>query len=615
MTTRNRSTGGEADVAAGVASPPTSGSLEMSPATNRKSRSRSASREEMDDSRDFAYSWDEEENGNNNNNDNGRRGLDEVDEEHVGLTSSNRDGGSSTQHRGPLEIRVSSMDSVDGAEPPPPSDDNAMHRFREARPRITRIGSFFFFRSNATSTQSAAYAPSGPSIVGAAIDLSIPTLFNFHLFIEAYNHIDQYGETAAKILPLIFLSVLIVRTVIPPGRRGRFWSVMKFTFMAPFHKVLFRDAFVGDILTSLVRPLQDILFALSYYVTVILGTVSGNLTLSESGDTLESSWLLHNVVLPSCALLPLWWKFLQTLRQSYDSGCRWPHLGNAFKYLSAALVILYGMTHPENRRSPMWIVMFVGCIMYQIWWDVVMDWDLLRIIPREVASTDLGESWFAPRSSFHANSYLLYVRMVIVQPLRDATQWLYRMPRLSQIQLRPRRLYKDQSFYWRILAYNCIFRFCWMLCFIPAYRLSPSGREHVTTFSSDTNSYVGVLLPVVEILRRTFWGFLLLEKETIKMQEVDPSYARLSIMDSNDALEESTDVNEDEDDQSDDSKLRYLPAWLANQPQLQQDQVASRLAALNDMLTLSDDMMHKLFVAELSMWAAAFVGFGLWATA
>ena len=622
MEESNGRNSGEADVAAGIATSlaPSRGSM-LQQASNRKNtnnsslgapsapecelsnvRSRSVQGQDLSlvpSSHEFAYSWDEEEEGEQSSNHGCLDASGHGDEE-VALTSSPHG-----HDRNTLDRRNTTDDNPD-------EDDNSdPHRFREVRPRITRIGSFFFFRSSVTSTQNADYAPSGPSVVGAAIDLSIPTLFNFHLFIEAYNHIASgESETPAKILPLIFLSVLIVRTVVPPGRRGRFWSVMKFTFMAPFHQVRFRDAFVGDIVTSLVRPLQDILFALSYYVTVIWGTVTGSLSLSESGDALERSWLLHNVVLPSCALLPLWWKFLQTLRQSYDTGQRWPHLGNAFKYLSATLIILYGMTHPENRRSSLWIVSFVACIIYQIFWDVFMDWDLLVIVPRGDETLDLENSWCTSRASFQANSYILYLNMVFVQPLKDATRWIViKVPRLRQIQLRPRRLYKDQTFYWRILAYNVIFRFAWMLCFIPAYRLSPSGREHVTTFSSDTNSYVGVLLPVAEILRRTFWGFLLLEKETIKMQDGDPSYTRLN-MDRDEVGDDASASSEH------DEKSRYLPAWLGTQQQLQQNAASnSRLALFNDLFVFSDDTIHKMFIAELSAWAVAFVGFGLWATA
>ena len=63
------------------------------------------------------------------------------------------------------------------------SHHSRVEQFRDNHPNVTRFGSFFFFRSATSSTHNAAYAPSGPSVVGAAIDLSMPVLFNFHLFI------------------------------------------------------------------------------------------------------------------------------------------------------------------------------------------------------------------------------------------------------------------------------------------------------------------------------------------------------------------------------------------------------------------------------------------------
>jgi hypothetical protein len=490
-----------------------------------------------------------------------------------------------------------------------------VERFRENHPRITMIGSFFFFRSAATSTHNATYAPSGPAVVGAALDLSMPILFNFHLYIEAYNHIQAYGsDTPAKILPLFFLSALIVRSVFPFGKRLRFWSTMKITFMAPFHRIRFRDAFVGDILTSLVRPCQDILFALSYYVTAFYSTSSGRYTLSECGQILENSWILHNVVLPSCALLPLWWKFLQTLRECYDTGKRWPALGNAFKYLTASLVILYGMTHPEDRRSPWWLVSYALTCLYQIWWDTMMDWELFVIAARPDETSDCESQWFSQAiSSISPNSYvLLTLQRNILQPIFEFSRCITKWCRfIRHIQLRPTRLYKTDSFYWRILFYNTIFRFTWMLCFIPAYHLSPSGGEHVKTFSSDTNSYIGVLLPVAELLRRALWGFLLLEKETIKRMDGDPMYSRANSRES--TIEDSV-ASVDTMDSSK-SARQYLPAWLGNQHQLQHDaSTSSSSFQLSACCQFGEELRRKLFITELSLWAVAFVGLGLWAS-
>ena len=639
-TNTSTTTAAEGDVAAGGPA------LELPPLITTETTTVSArnvrrqqSRKPTDDSISFVDSWDmdeedDEEGGNDHDNDDHEQDMDGFDDEHdeeeqdLDDEEEDEDDDDMTQHllqnNSPSSQQVrrtasqrgnASGGGGGGAERRNRSSGNTgpVHRFRENHPRITRIGSFFFFRSSATSTQNAAYAPSGPSVLGAALDLSMPILFNFHLFIDAYNHIEAYGsETPAKILPLIFLSVLIVRSFIPPGRRGHFWSTMKFTFMAPFHRVRFRDAFIGDLLTSLVRPLQDVLFALSYYVTVLYGTATAKFGLSASATILEQSWLLHNVVLPSAALLPLWWKFLQTLRQCYDTGNRWPHLGNALKYLTAALVVLYGMTHPEDRRSPWWLVSFALTLMYQIFWDVFIDWDLIEIVPRTDDTVHADNSWFVPASSYRANSFILSVRMQLCQPIH----WvLAKLPRWSQIQLRSRRLYKSESFYWRILLYNVVFRFAWMLCYIPAYRLSPSGREHVTTFSSDTNSYVGVLLPVAEILRRTVWGFLLLENKTIQMQEEDPNYAVVHRSNSRSSLDVLEPVEEHGD--PDVSKNRHLPNWLGATQHLPLSDGTTPLTfwqRVSSSLIISDDLRCKLFVAELTLWAVAFVGLGLWAT-
>jgi EXS family len=498
-----------------------------------------------------------------------------------------------------------------------PNTTGESEALREDHTNVRRLGYFFFFRSSTTSTHNAAYAPSGPSVVGAAIDLSMPVLFNFHLFIEAWNHMkDSNGsEASAKILPLIFLTVLIVRTVFPPRRRGRFWSTMKYTATAPFFPSSFRDGYIGDVLTSLVRPLQDVMFALAYYVTVIWGSATSKYGLAHSGDMLQKSWILHNVVLPSCALLPLWWKFLQTLRESYDTGRRWPSLGNAFKYLSASVVILYGMTNPENRRSLWWIIAFSLTTAYQIFWDTVMDWDLFVIAPRENEGLDISESssWFTtPISSVRPDSYwILAIQRNLVPVRKFIRSLLSRIPSYKQIQLRPRRLYKSEAFYWRIFIYNSIFRFCWMLSFIPAYHFS--NGDVVTTFSSDTNSYVGVLLPIAEILRRTFWGFLYLEMQTIRMSDGDGTceYSQVST-DNADGTEHSL-VSVDSNSKQ--CPRHFLPPWLGMQQQIQHEvTMTSSSWKLSNCFQFSEDTREKLFIAELAVWGVAFVGCGIWAT-
>jgi hypothetical protein len=595
----------EGDVAAGLA--PESPEIEL-PSRGRLSRavSHTRSRSMSGDSslssvRALVNSWDEDEDIE------GQDVDDDDDNERVPLRSE-----AANSRQQPVRQQSSadrSMHAIHSSNNSSQSESQqgVVQRFQELHPRLGGIGSFFFFRSSSTSTQSAAYAPSGPSVVGAALDLSMPILFNFHLYIEAYNYYDAHGgsEMPAKILPLIFLSILIVRTSIPPGRRGRFWGTMKCTFMAPFHASRFRDIFAGDVLTSMVRPMQDVVFALAYYVTVVYGTATSKYGLSDSGRILESSHLLHNVILPSCSLLPLWWKFLQTLRESYDTGQRWPYLGNAFKYLTAALVILYGMTHPEERQSAGWIICFTLALVYQLWWDTIMDWELFVIAPRNDDNVGEDNNWCTRISSVRPNSYiLLALQRNIFQPIRDLVWFvLAHVPSWKQIQLRPRRLYKNDSFYWRIFAYNTIFRAAWMLCYIPSYHLDSRS------FKSDTHNYLGVILPVVEILRRTLWGFLLLEVKTIHITNDDPLYTSVA-GGRGDGSEADCSNDLSVDSSKHGSRQYYLPSWLGNQQQLQHD-AATRGETC---LTLDEEMRHKLVIAELSVWAFAFIVLGLWVT-
>ena len=429
----------------------------------------------------------------------------------------------------------------------------------------------------------------------------MPVLFNFHLFIIGYHHLktkNDISETSVKILPIIFLSVLIVRSVIPPGRRSRFWGTLKFTLTAPFHRVRVRDEFIGEALTSWIRPGQDLFFAYSYYFTVIYGTITGKYGLTASGQLLEESWLVHNVILPIFAILPLWVKYLQTLRQAYDSNKRWPHQANSFKYLSATLVIIYGIAHPERRRTVWWLASFFFTLLYQICWDVLMDWNLFEI-RRDIQLIDSEQDSCCARiSSFRPTSHILVaLQIYVVQPILSLYQRIRTsIPNWNQIQLRERRLYKSESFYWRILVFNSIMRFTWMLCFIPAYHVS-KGRS-VLTSNSDVISYWGVLLPVTEIVRRTFWGFLYLENETIKLMDADSKYSQV-------AFEE-----EEDDDaskfQEKSFRAQVLPTWLDNQQQVAHNAATTRAKQ-------REKCMRRLFAFELYGWAAAFVVLGVWA--
>jgi hypothetical protein len=77
-------------------------------------------------------------------------------------------------------------------------------------------------------------------------------------------------------------------------------------------------------------------------------------------------------------------------------------------------------------------------------------------------------------------------------------------------------MYDDESYYWRALFVNASLRFCWMMGFIPAYRISIMDGTVQETFS-DTNSWTFVILATLEIIRCCIWGIIKVELETIKL--------------------------------------------------------------------------------------------------
>jgi hypothetical protein len=121
-----------------------------------------------------------------------------------------------------------------------------------------------------------------------------------------------------------------------------------------------------------------------------------------------------------------------------------------------------------------------------------------------------------------------------------------------------------------------------------------------------------VLLPIAEILRRTFWGFLFLEMQTIKMTDGKLAYQFSQVdLESHDGLE----VSSLSVDSSKPSSRQFLPAWLGMQQQLQHDAAqASSPWKLSSCFRFSEKTCKQLFVAELALWAASFVGLGMWAT-
>ncbi|KAL7540702.1 hypothetical protein ACHAXR_010514 [Thalassiosira sp. AJA248-18] len=370
---------------------------------------------------------------------------------------------------------------------------------------------------------------------------------------EGGRYIDQrpkvaimkyIANIAAPLFPLTLFIIAILMVSIPWRKRKVIWTIVSLTVGAPFYEVTFRDGFIGDILTSTVRPLQDLAFTVFFLPLGLKAWWSQQLyTMDAAAIPLERSWLLHTVVLPACTLSPLWWRFLQNLRQCYDSKQRWPYLGNALKYLLAAEVAVFGVFDPTVKTSPLWLTCFFSATLYQVWWDVFMDWGLL---------------------------------------------WPY--------SLRSQRLYRRKWVYLVIFGINFCLRFVGMLTLIPPVYLSRTTGLIVNTYNDpDFQLFVGSLIALAEIFRRTIWALLRLEKN-----EVRP-------LGNNNRLDNLLEEEEEMKPMaigSSEMNGRYRPWPFATKENIS-------LASLNDMSNLNDIQI----LSELCVWATIFSGIAIIAAA
>jgi len=357
------------------------------------------------------------------------------------------------------------------------------------------------------------YSPSGPSVFGASLDLIFPVLFNFHLFTDASSsHPSQ--DIPPEILPIIFLSILLGRIVFPPSRRLRFFGVLFCFLKTPFLPITFRDDVFGDVLTSFVGLIKDVTFALFFYVTIIPGTVRSSYGLKETFDSLENNHVLHSIVLPILAMSLLWFKFLQSLRFAYDKNSRWPLL-NSLKYLLSSLVILHAIHHPLNERGLYWYIGFVIATLYQIYWDVFMDWELLMVEPLRDAEFDVEGFTISSMTP-----YSFWFERWCLKPIR----FLGCSNNFSnpfKVKLRTTRLFSSDLFYYKILIFNCLVRCCWMISFFPFQHFDSDGTI-IRSFSLPLSSFITFTVTVLEISRRCLWTILKVELESIKSK--DPNY-------------------------------------------------------------------------------------------
>jgi xenotropic and polytropic retrovirus receptor 1 len=201
----------------------------------------------------------------------------------------------------------------------------------------------------------------------------------------------------------------------------------------------------------------------------ICWVLAGNFLVSDDSDSpfrnyAHSLWY-KNILIPILTQLPLLMRFNQCLRKFHDTGERFPHLANAGKYALSQMVTLAGTFHPiyleytsreKGNVFPfyqvLWTFLFISSSLYSFAWDVYMDWGLGK------------------KEHGYLGPLLMY----------------------------PRKYY-----YFCTIALDLVLRFMWVLTLVPP----SSGAAFAVP------EYLTALSMMLELFRRTVWGFFRLENE------------------------------------------------------------------------------------------------------
>eukprot|EP01103_Thecamoeba_quadrilineata_P004948 TRINITY_DN14811_c0_g1_i1.p1 TRINITY_DN14811_c0_g1~~TRINITY_DN14811_c0_g1_i1.p1 ORF type:complete len:674 (+),score=115.64 TRINITY_DN14811_c0_g1_i1:40-2061(+) len=225
--------------------------------------------------------------------------------------------------------------------------------------------------------------------------------------------------------------------------------------MSPFGLVKFKQFFLGDVLTSLVRTLEDFEYTVCYFVT---------LTLPADPNACTNA---NVYAVPIISALPLLWRLLQCLRRWWLTHDRL-QLANALKYFVSMGVVVFGTplgynNHLFNFANPFqicWVFFMIVSTIYTYTWDVYIDWGLFR------------------RNS---KNFML----------RDELVWR-----------------NKKWFYYYAIVSNLIFRFFWTLT------ISPIINEVNCFYDLFITA-----LALVEILRRFTWSIIKIENEYLNNYE------------------------------------------------------------------------------------------------
>ncbi|PIN10838.1 putative small molecule transporter [Handroanthus impetiginosus] len=253
-----------------------------------------------------------------------------------------------------------------------------------------------------------------------------------------------------ELVPLGLVIVVLLITFCPFNiiyRSSRFFLIRSawHCICAPLYKVTLPDFFLADQLTSQVQAFRSLQFYICYYVW-------GDFK-RRSNTCIQSD--VYKILLIVVAIIPFWARAIQCLRRWFEE--KDPAQGrNCLKYFST-IVALVMRTIYDLRRGTFWKIMAASTsgvtTIYSTYWDIVIDWGLLR---------------------------------------RDARNpWL-----------RDKLLISNKAVYYVAIVVNIILRLAWMQLVLDFHEAPFLHRRAMVA-----------IVACLEILRRGIWNFFRLENE------------------------------------------------------------------------------------------------------
>ncbi|XP_042969623.1 phosphate transporter PHO1 homolog 9-like isoform X2 [Carya illinoinensis] len=213
-----------------------------------------------------------------------------------------------------------------------------------------------------------------------------------------------------ELVPLGLLTVVILITICPLNiiyRSSRFF-LLRCAFRcvcAPLYKVTLPDFFLADQLTSQVPAFRNLQFYVCYYGWGYFRKPSNNRCLES-----EVSQAFYFAV----AIIPYWSRLIQCLRRLVEEKDV-KYAFNGLKYFSIVVALVTRTGNELKMGMTTWKIMAAVssgvATIYATYWDIVIDWGLLR---RNSINPWLRDKLLVP------NRNVYYVAMVLNVLLRLA---------------------------------------------------------------------------------------------------------------------------------------------------------------------------------------------------